>query len=380
MLRKLLKIVVGLAIFILLVELALTGLFFAGVTATQPLLQTRFEQEWELSPPSELVLEEGVPHRSAGHVSWVCHLCSATVPHNISAYADDGMRLDGFDGPANCNVAVFGDGFTNAIEISDEHVFTSLVERQLRADGYDVNLMNFGLTNAGTTTQYLRYRQLIETGAEFDHVVLVFNTIHNVGHNSPKLNWWEYERGYPYLVLQDGDLVRRDGAGPAAKQPLLWPLRRFLRDYSHIANFAHRAPKVWLASRRAGKRTSPERFSTPLPPEWEEAWQVTEKVLSRWAATIRNEGSSLSALVLDRGNMLDPTPRSNYQRQRVKEILDSLAIENIDLLPIAIAYIEEHAVGPPYLGWYGHYGPLGHRLMAEAIIPTLKNSLMDCRQ
>ena len=44
------------------------------------------------------------------------------------------------------------------------------------------------------------------------------------------------------------------------------------------------------------------------------------------------------------------------------------------------AYIEEHAVGPPYLGWHGHYGPLGHRLMAAAITPLLKNKLIDCRR
>lgn len=378
MLRKLLKIVVGLAVFVIVVELVLTGLFFAGITADQPLLQTRFEQDWGLDPPSELVFEDSIPHRSAGYVSWVCRTCTSTILRNVSAYADDGMRLDGFNGAAHCNVAVFGDGFTNAIELSVEDVFTSLIERRLRMDGYSVNFMNFGLSNAGTTAQYLRYRQLIETGFEFDHVVLVFNTKHNVGHNSPKLNWSEYERSYPYLVLQDGDLVRRDGIGQAAKQPFFWPLRRFLSNHSHVANLANRTIRVWL--RRAGRRVSPEKFSTPLPPEWEEAWQVTEKVLTRWAAAVRNEGSSLSALILDDGAMLEPTPRSNYRRQRVKEILDNLAIDNIDLLPIAIAYIEKHAVGPPYLVGQGHYGPLGHRLMADAITPLLRNKLTDCRR
>ena len=78
-------------------------------------LKLRLDFNEHTEGPSELVLEEGVPHRSAGHVSWVCHLCSATVPHNITAYADNGMRLDGFNGPANCNVAVFGDGFTNML-------------------------------------------------------------------------------------------------------------------------------------------------------------------------------------------------------------------------------------------------------------------------
>ena len=78
--------------------------------------------------------------------------------------------------------------------------------------------------------------------------------------------------------------------------------------------------------------------------------------------------------------MLD-NPRSNYQRQRVKDILNNLMIDNIDLIPIAMAYMEEHAVGPPYLGSNvnGHIGPLGHLLMADAVTELLENKLMDCR-
>ena len=380
LLRILLKVVLGLAILVIVVELAFTGLFFAGITADRPQLQTRFEQDWALDPTSEIVLQDGVPQRTAGDLMWVCRMCGFSGPSNVTRFDDRGMRLDGFNGPARCKVAVFGDGFTVAIEVDNETVFTSLAERQLREDGFDINLMNFGLNNAGTTAQYLRYRQLIERGLEFDHVIVVFNTRHNVWHNSPKLNWWEYGHGYPYLVLRNGELVRQDGAGPAFERPLTWSLRQFLAEYSHIANLSARAYRGLRSFLSSGEQRDREDFGTPLPPDWEEAWQVTERVLALWASTVRDEGSSLSALIVDGWDTVEPTPRSDYRRQRVTKILDNQGVDSVDLFSIALAYLEEHAVGPPYLGLdqAGHYGPLGHRLMAEAIVPILKDNLTDC--
>ena len=374
MLRKILKLSAILIATVILFELTLTGLFFAGVTADERLIQPRFEQVSGLGPLSEIIVDDGVPHRSAGYDASICEKCGS--PKVVTEYDDEGMRLDGFNGAAKCNVAVFGDGYTNAVELSDEDVFTSRAERQLRMDGYDVNLMNFGLRNAGTTPQYLHYRQLIDKGYKFDYVVLMVNPVHNVVQNSRKLNWWEYEQGYPYLVLENGELVRHDGDG----RPL-WQLRRFLKNYSHIGTYARRELKHWRLAQKAEEKSDSTEFTTPIPPSLEEAWQVTEKVLGLWAAQIRAEGSGVSAFILELGSMAEPTAESDYRRHRMQAILDALEIENVDVLPDAVAYIKAHALQPPYLSYAGwsHYGPDGHRLLAEEVIPVLRNRLSDCR-
>lgn len=375
MLRKFLKLSAILIATVILLELTLAGLFFVGVTANERLIQPRFEQISGLGPLSEIIIDDGVPHRSAGYDASICAKCAS--PKVITAYDDDGMRLDGFNGAAKCNVAVFGDGYTNAVELSDKDVFTSLVERQLRMDGYNVNLMNFGLRNAGTTPQYLHYRQLLDKGFEFDHVILMVNPVHNVAQNSPKLNWWEYEQGYPYLVLKNGQLVRQDGDG----RPF-WQLRRFLKNYSHIGTYARRELKRWRNSQKAAKKQSnSNEFTTPVPASLEEAWQVTEKVMGLWVAQIRAEGSGVSAFILELGSMAEPTAESDYRRHRMKAILDDLGIESVDVLPDAMAYVKAHSLEPPYLAYAGwsHYGPDGHRLLAEEVLPVLTNELKDCR-
>jgi hypothetical protein len=161
----------------------------------------------------------------------------------------------------------------------------------------------------------------------------------------------------------------------------LWQLRRFLKNYSHIGAYARRELKRWRQAQKAEENSDATEFTTPIPPSLEEAWQVTERVLGLWVRQIRAEGSGVSAFILELGSLAEPTAESDYQRHRMKAILDDLGIESVDVLPDAMAYVEAHALEPPYLAYavWSHYGPDGHRLLAEEVLPVLTHELEDCR-
>ena len=386
MLKKILYFGLGCLGLFLLSEMALFGMFFAGLLEDAPMMQTRFERAWGLDPQSVIIHEDGVPHRTAGYLNphIECWHCNRSVPRVVSEYNEDGMRLDQFNGSAHCVVGVFGDGYTNALEVSNEEIFTSLLESVLRENGYDVNFLNFGLNNGGPTVNYLRYKQLIQKGYDFDHVLMVFNPIHNVAHNSRKLNKGKAEKGYPYLVRKNGTLIREDWEGSEFSAQAYRSILRFLGDYSHWLNFVNN--RIWIGKQRhksdAGNNV--EVFNTVPNADWEEAWRVTEEVLVTWAEEVRKEGADFSVVVLAKQKRFpfkeEPGFGEDYPGVRLSGVFGEHAIGFVDLLPLAEEYMRENEIVSPYFGWEhgNHHSPIGHRFMAEALLPSMKNELSAC--
>ncbi len=94
MVKKILYFGLGCLGLFLLSEIALSGMFFAGLLEYVPIMQTRFERAWGLDPQSVIIPEDGVPHRTAGYLNphiWCWH-CNRGVPRVVSEYNEDGMR------------------------------------------------------------------------------------------------------------------------------------------------------------------------------------------------------------------------------------------------------------------------------------------------
>ena len=366
--------------FIALIEVTLHSLFFLGLFPDYPALNTRLEK-YNYAPKAESVREDNVPHRLAGVSTYL----QRGIPHQLIHFRNDGQRIDTFDGAAKCTIGIFGDSFSDALQVGQFEDYSSLTEASLRAKGIDVNFMNFGLGGMGTSAQYLRYHQLLSQGYRFDHVVLQFFPGNDIINNHPVLNnHFEKGRGFPYFAIQEGRLVRNDSPTTLKKDSFLGGLRNILAEYSHLANFTN-----MTLIRVSNMMAHEERFDTfkpPPNPDWKEAWEITDLVLKKWIGDVHANRSNItvlmltSSLQLSSDIVLDPTNQPDYPNKRIGSIVAKSQATYLDMLPKAFEYIERTNLKYPYFSWEydGHYSQLGHRFVADALVPTLQNLLSEC--
>ena len=359
--------------FVLLVEAVLHGLFFLGLFPDYPALKTRLEkQNYQLM--AGVVYEDNVAHRTRG----IAVYNQRGIPTQLIEFDDYGMRVDAYDGDAECVVGVFGDSFSSALQVGQFEDYSSITETMLREAGFDVNFRNFGLGRQGTTSEYLRYKQLVDKNYKFDYVLLQFYPGNDVRNNSKMLNE-EQRRWFPYFVIRGGQLVRDDSPPRSIN-----PIREFLAKYSHIANLLHRVR--YRNSVLPGEKRWHQPFNPNPELVWQQAWNVTEAVLQKWVQEARSAGSEFSVVMVSRSAQLtDRIENNGFQRDYPNKRIGKLALEMgvgyLDILPIALDYIERTNLQHPYFSWEydGHYSQLGHRLVADALIQFLQERLLRCK-
>ena len=368
------------AFVLLLVEAVLHGLFFVDLFPDYPALKTRLEK-YNYQPIAELVYEDSVPHRTRG----IAVYSSRGIPPQFVEFDNDGMRIDSYDGEAKCVVGVFGDSFTSALQVGQFEDYSSITETKLREAGFDVNFRNFGLGRLGTAGEYLRYKQLVDKNYKFDHVILQFYPGNDVVNNSKILNAYEeHVGGFAYFVIRDGQLVREDSR-PQSAEVGFFPIREFLAKYSHIANLLHSARYRISAMER--EKWQFQGFNPNPEPVWQQAWNVTEAVLEKWVQEARSDSTDLSVVMVTSHPQLTGLIESlgfqrDYPNNRIRKLALEMGVGYLDILPIALNYIKQTNLQPPYFSWEtdGHYSQLGHRLVADALTQRMQEQLLHCKQ
>ena len=141
-----------------------------------------------------LWVEEGGPHR---------------VRFNQHGVRD---RERTYQKPAGTyRILVSGDSFTEALQVTMEHTYWSVLERRLDRcvpPGFDaIEVLNFGVGATGTAQQLLKLRHHGGYRYRPDLILLAFFSGNDVANNSRALQKTPY---IPYFVLRDDTLVLDD--------------------------------------------------------------------------------------------------------------------------------------------------------------------------
>jgi hypothetical protein len=306
--------------------------------------------------------------------------------------------------PGTVRIAVLGDSFAQAAEVSVEATFWSHLERALnacRAFGERrVEVLNFGVSGYGTAQELLtlRYRAWKYSP---DIVLLAFFPGNDVRNNSKRL---EPNKLRPFFVLHGGELVlddsflrdpeyaeiKRLGESRAALQNLrLYQLMRKLRagelrlhHNTPIAAAIAQGKPAHLPMMEAGLDENVLR--EPQDPVWEEAWTITEKLLLSTSEEARRGGARFVLATLSSSGSVYPDPRVRkayaahlgvsdlfYPERRVRRLAQRNGVEIVTLGPEMQRLAD--ATGAYYHGFpntmrgFGHWNDAGHEVAGKLI-------------
>ena len=233
-------------------------------------------------------------------------------------------------------VGIFGCSQTFGAGVGDGETYSSLLGASLPG----AEVLNFGVSGYGTD-QMLLYYETVGRSFGLDVVVLAFAEYHlerNV------LRFRSYAK--PFFELEpDGALELRGipipppdavlAEAPVAEHTLL--------DRSVLLR--------WLWGRREGRELGREnRSGSP-------AWELTRPIIARFAAEVRASGARMVLVNVDR---ISPPLSAELAR-----VAGTAAIDWIDLDPLVRAAEKRGAV--LRLPHDRHFGPAGHRLIADGL-------------
>lgn len=256
--------------------------------------------------------------------------------------------------PANTlRIAVLGDSFAEALQVSAESAFWSVVERDLATcEGVGeraVEVINFGKSGRGTAEELLAFRHYASKYSP-DIVLLAFWPGNDMRNNSKTL---EPDKLRPFFVYEDGKLVldRAFAQDPGFKAQLRtarrweWRVWNWLRDRSRVVQLIDYA-QDGMRRGRAGAQTktgvstkaSPTKdqgadvlsavaqeqgvsmqaaYSEPARPVWREAWAITEALITLTRDEVTRTGAEFLVVLVSTAIQVHPDPelRRAFERQ-----------------------------------------------------------------
>lgn len=303
-------------------------------------------------------------------------------------------------------IALLGDSYVEAKQVELEATVGAVLERELARcpalAGRTVEVLNFGVAGYGTTQELLMFEERARHFAP-DLVVLAFFWGNDVRNNSIELQG----PSKPHFIDRDGELLLdrsfAKGLGNALRMSALgrafYELAPDLRSVQLILAAARAQREREMAARRAEEeRTAAVRAGTPgfepgldhqiyiepPLPVWERAWILTEKILARLAARVRESGADLVLASFGAGIEVHPDAavRNAFAAalgvrdleapaRRLAAFAAREGIDHLPLVPLLRAYAEETGrcvhgfLGATPCG--GHWNEEGHRVAGTAL-------------
>jgi hypothetical protein len=323
--------------------------------------------------------------------------------------------------PNTIRIAVLGDSFAEAMQVSMEKTFWAVMEQRLRGcsalKGRYVEVINFGVSGYGTAQELLALRQRV-WGYEPDFIVLAFFSGNDIRNNSRTL---ERNSPKPYFVLENGNLVLDNSfrLSPAflRREFVLTKIYRKITDYSRVFQVVREAKDTLgkltrvsieeLEGRRIGRADEslgPDEkknlfddpgldgwvFLDPTDPAWKEAWDITERLIVQMRDDVRGKGAKFLVVSVTGGVEAHPDPSVrqkfmdhigvkdlDYPHKRVKALGERHGFPVLNLAPVFRQHAQRHGV---FLHGFdgtgrGHWNSEGHRLAGEIIAPGLCESM-----
>ena len=287
-------------------------------------------------------------------------------------------------------IAVFGDSTTEALQVDLEQTFCQLLEKRLNQRGIRAEVLNFGVSGYGSLQEYPLYS---ERGREFnpDLVLQAIFLDNDVADGDRRLA--TSQRGAPFLEDTPEPEFSVDysaavaSAANYAREPV-HTVRKLSAMYRMVsARRNKRASMSELAVTREAGGQVPRRFllyQQPRPPEWQHAWQRFERVVARFADTVKRDGSTFALISVPAGQVVHPQVWQQLMKEypamssrawdlRLPEMDLRRFAENhhIPLIAPLDDFVRAASTDPLFFQQIGHLTPRGHDLMAAAVEATL---------
>ncbi|MEJ7593183.1 MAG: SGNH/GDSL hydrolase family protein [Planctomycetaceae bacterium] len=237
-------------------------------------------------------------------------------------------------------IAILGDSFSEAFQVSQDKTFWSVLERELQAmpehRDQTVEVINFGVSGFGTIQEWQMLEHYVRDYSP-DLVLLAFLPGNDVRNNSRQL---EPDHRRPFAWLKDGELQLdvsfRDDPMEKRFRELTWSackdqaIRR-----SRVVHLIYRALEDWRArktlttgsqAKTPAQPSDPPNeddaasliadeegidnavFAPPTNAAWIEAWQITDRVLEAIQKDSLAMGAKFVVVILNNSVEVHPDP------------------------------------------------------------------------
>ncbi|MBC8030224.1 MAG: SGNH/GDSL hydrolase family protein [Pyrinomonadaceae bacterium] len=332
--------------------------------------------------------------------------------------------------PNTIRIAVLGDSYPEALSVSQEEAFWSVMEGRLQEcgafAGKRVEVLNFGVSGYGTAQELLTLRDDVWKYSP-DVVMLAMTTNNDIADNSRALKKTDE---IPYFVYRDNQLTLDDSFKTSRsfvwRQSAISGAGRWLRDHSRFVQAiiqGHHALKIRLASWRAVE--SPNAKPEPSPPvaqeqatqrqdqlsssdelgidnliylepgnaEWNNAWRVTEGLITLMHDEVKTRGAQFVVVTLSNGIQVVPNPHVREAFEKRLGITDIFSPDNriksactregIPVITLAPELQKSAVSSNTFLHGFGenigngHWNPAGHRKAGELIAKKLCEDVLS---
>lgn len=290
-------------------------------------------------------------------------------------------------------IVVVGDSIVEAAQVMEEQTFAQRLERSLNSSSPSrrVEVLNAGVGGWGTGQEMLYLRQ---EGLRLqpDLVLLVLYSGNDIANNSSKLErqdvldslykpYWEIDASNGLRQVPHRERI------PEALDEWLWLGRRSsaLFNYVETGFFdKFKYGQLDFIGDRAdlGKPV----LLAQYPPEWEESWQVTERLLAAAAQDSAAAGSGFVVVLAPSTFQVMPDdwrdlirtgrrPASDWDQEKPNKKMAGITARRglplIDLLP-ALRAARDAGLRRLYFEHDKHWTATGHEVVAQALEEQLR--------
>jgi hypothetical protein len=320
-------------------------------------------------------------------------------------------------------IAVIGDSYCEALSVSLEEAFWSVMGRKLQdcrdTASRKIEVINFGVSGYGTAQELLTLRERVWKYSP-DLVLLAVTTNNDITDNSRVLKRTD---DVPYFIFNNDQLTLDDSFRNSQAfrfgNSRIGRLGTWLRMHSRVVAAiiqGHRGFKVllasWLAKRAGNSRSEPTGTDSSSEPAkspaksdlfarseelgadnlvylepnnavWNDAWRVTEALIKQMRDEVARGGARFVVVTLSNGPQVLPDPRSReafnkrfgvtdlfYPDNRIKALGAREGIAVITLAPDLQDFAERNQVFLHGFGaniGNGHWNVAGNRIAGELI-------------
>lgn len=314
-------------------------------------------------------------------------------------------------------IALLGDSMVEALQVPLEQGFGAITERELSTcqtlAGQKVEVINFGISGYGTAQELITLREKVWNYSP-DIVLLAFLTLNDVIDNSHTLSQkLEFDQLFslrPYFIVKDGNLVFDTTDNDRSKNS--WWNKNYAKIKNHL-----RILQLFNQLRTDFKGLPPVKKSTvttkqsigveerlkllswghdvykqPTDPEWQQAWQVTEELISLMHDEVIAKGADFTVVTLSGYAPVypDPSVRQEYMQafgvtdlfypeRRIANFAEKKGFSVLNLGEPFQAYADQNKVclsgfDNAFL-CIGHWNAVGHQLAGKMIASKLCEKL-----
>ena len=290
-------------------------------------------------------------------------------------------------------IAVLGDSFTSAVQVSYQQTFVAVMQKELEKcinlKSQKVEVINFGVDGYGTAQQLLTLREKV-WDFQPDIVLLAFFIGNDVTDNSRKLENNHYR---PFFIYKNDklelDLSFRELTISQANRYMITTVDKLPTWLINNVRILQIIKKVETDQRKRNaarhfEKLQANNFREPRNPAWQEAWKITDELIGIMAKEVQEKGAEFQV-----ATVMTPTQiHSNkgwregymkimdiqdwsYPTKRLKNLGEIHNFDVIDLIKPFDDYVQENPVC--FHGFKntamctGHWNATGHKLAGEII-------------